>query len=112
MNETKIGLRTQIVEKLKKTRFAGKDEIVEAILKNVARHGEAHLFDGGSDFDSRVSHDRHIEDKSYGEHWLVASIFPNRVKLVTPVPYGSRPLRDISERPTVLGDLETVDCGL
>jgi len=101
-----------ILEKLEETRFAGKSQIVEAIMKCVAEHGEAYLFDGGSDFDSRVSHDRHCEDKSYGEHWLVASFSNDKMALVTPVPYWSRPLRDISERPTVLGDMATVDCGL
>jgi hypothetical protein len=65
----------QIAEGLKETRFAGNFQLFDEIKRCLTAYEEAHLFDGGSDFDWRVSHDSDCEDKSCGEHWLVASFY-------------------------------------
>jgi hypothetical protein len=65
----------KIAEALQGTRFAENLDLIAKIRKHLISYGEAHLFDGGSDFDYRTSHDRHVEDKSNGEHWLVVSFF-------------------------------------
>jgi hypothetical protein len=105
---------SKIKEKLAKTRFDGNEDLVGIIIKTLKAYGEAHLFDGGSDYNYRVSEDPNCEDKSYGEYWLVGSFYNDRIEMVELIPYWSqkRHERDISERPTVLGDLATVDCGL
>jgi hypothetical protein len=41
----------QIAENLAKTRFAGNTQLFDEIKKCLTAHEEAHLFDGGSDFD-------------------------------------------------------------
>jgi hypothetical protein len=65
----------KIKEALAKTRFPADDMLVGLIKKHLTAYEEAHLFDGGRDFDYRVSNDRRCEDNSHGDHWLVLSFY-------------------------------------
>jgi hypothetical protein len=69
----------EIQNKLACTRFAGNEDIVGKVMKHLTAYGEAYLFDGGSDYDWRVSKDRNCEDKSCGDHWLVAAFISTGV---------------------------------
>jgi hypothetical protein len=73
----------KIKQGLKDTRFAGNDKVITAFIECLNKWGEAHLFDGGSDFDWRVHYNLHCEDKSYGEHWLVLSAFSSKENVLT-----------------------------
>ncbi|GHV40927.1 hypothetical protein AGMMS49546_15780 [Spirochaetia bacterium] len=69
----------KIAESLEGTKFADNSELIGLIRKNLTAYNEAHLFDGGSDFNYRVSNDPHCEDKSHGEHWLVISFYQDHI---------------------------------
>jgi hypothetical protein len=65
----------KIKEALAITRFPADDMLAGLIKKHLTAYEETHLFDGGSDYDYRVSNDRRCEDNSNGEHWLVLSFY-------------------------------------
>jgi hypothetical protein len=69
----------KIAEALEGTRFTNDSELIGLIKKNLTAYEEAHLFDGGSDFNYRVSNDVHCEDKNHGSHKLVISFYQDHV---------------------------------